>query len=218
VFALREAFIIQRVIVGALDQLTMEDAFPWLALDEDEEIVWSGGPRVHVVLWVGVPALIIPAVLLAVWPTLWAGVVGLLAWVAVTYPAYLFVQNVEYVVSSKYVYTKWGVLGISVKQIGLHNIQDTTLTQGFLGTQADYGTVSFSTAGGDGATLAFYLVDEPATAKTAADRQVSTVKRRSPTKAPQSDTSGIEVFLTELRATRKAAQRIDERLEQYGES
>ena len=195
----------------------MTEVFSWLALDENEDIVWSGGPRLHVVLWIAVPGLVIPAGIVAMWPTLLGGFIGLLVWGALTYLTYLYVQNVDYVVSTKYVYSKWGLYGRSVTQIGLHNIQDTTLSQGIFGTQADYGTVSFSTAGGEGATLAFYVVNEPATAKSAADRQVSAVKRRSKSRVDHTDESALDEFLSELRSTRKAAQRIDQRLEQRGE-
>ncbi|MDJ1434496.1 PH domain-containing protein [Halostagnicola sp. A-GB9-2] len=148
----------------------MSESFSWLSLDSDEEVVWSGRPRLHVLLWVVASGLAVPALLLIVWPTPLSAALGVLVLVAITAIGYFYVTNIDYVVSTKYVYSKWGVLGRSVTQIALQNIQDTTLSQGIFGTQSDYGTVSFSTAGGEGSTLAFYLVDEPSTVKSAVDR------------------------------------------------
>lgn len=194
----------------------MAASFPWLSLDPDEEIVWSGGPRHHVVAWLAIPALAVPAVLLVLWPTLPGALVGALAWIAISYSGYAYVKNVEYVVSTRYVYSKWGVLGRSVTQIGLHNIQDTTLSQGIVGTYADYGTISFSTAGGEGTTLAFYLVDEPSTVKSAVDRQVAAVDAGRTDERTDSTSGGVDDLLSELRAMRGAAQRIDRGLEGGG--
>ncbi|WP_207589688.1 PH domain-containing protein [Halomontanus rarus] len=195
----------------------MAEQFSWLSLDADEEVVWSGRPRLHVVLWLAVPALSIPALMVVVWPRLLSALVGVSAWAAVTALGYVYVTNIDYVVSTKYVYSKRGVLGRAVTQIGLHNIQDTTLSQGIFGTHSDYGTVSFSTAGGEGAALAFSLVDDPSTVKSAVDRQVSSVRKGTTDRRERSKAEGVDDLLSELRATREAAQRIDQALE-YGGS
>lgn len=147
----------------------MTASFPWVSLDTDEEIVWSGRPRIHVAGWLAVPALGIPILLLLVWQSVVSAVIGILAWATISYFGYVYVKNIDYVVSTKYVYSKFGIFGRSVTQIGLHNIQDTTLSQGILGTYSNYGTISFSTAGGDGTTLSFYLVDEPSSVKSTID-------------------------------------------------
>lgn len=194
----------------------MTERFPWLSLDDDEEIVWSGEPRLHVVLWLAVPALAIPVMLVLAWSPLPGAVVGVLAWAGVSSLGYLYVKHVDYVVSTKYVYSKMGILGWSVTQVGLHNIQDTTLSQGVFGTRSGYGTVSFSTAGGEGATLAFYLVDDPTTVRSAVDAQVTTARKRPKAKTDRPDSRGVEEFLSELRATRAVAERIDTTLERGG--
>lgn len=194
----------------------MAEQFSWLSLDADEEVVWSGRPRLHVVLWLAVPALSIPALMVVVWPRLLSALVGVSAWGAVTALGYVYVTNIDYVVSTKYVYSKRGVLGRAVTQIGLHNIQDTTLSQGIFGTHSDYGTVSFSTAGGEGAALAFSLVDDPSTVKSAVDRQVSSARTGTTEGSERSKAGGVDDLLSELRATREAAQRIDQTLEHGG--
>lgn len=195
----------------------MTERFPWLSLDDDEEIVWSGQPRVRVVLWVAVPALAIPVILALAWSPLPGAAVGVLAWAGITALGHLYVTNVEYAVSTKYVYSKTGILGWSVTQVGLHNIQDTTLSQGIFGTRSGYGTVSFSTAGGEGTTLAFYLVDDPEAVTSAVDSQIARAGKRSNGKPDRSDSRGVKELLSELRATRDVAQRIDTRLKNEGE-
>lgn len=194
----------------------MSESFPWVSLDTDEEVVWSGRPRLHVVGWLAVPALAIPVLVVVVWQSLVSAVIGSLAWAAISYLGYVYVTNIDYVVSTKYVYAKFGILGRSVTQIGLHNIQDTTLSQGIFGTYSNYGTVSFSTAGGEGTTLSFYLVDEPSTVKSTIDRQITRARNGTKDREEHSNERNFDDLLLELRATRKAAQRIDQLFEQGG--
>lgn len=195
----------------------MPDRFPWLSLDDDEEIVWSGRPRLQVLLYVAVPALVVPAVIVLLRPSPGGFVVGLLAWLAIGWLGYVYVTNIAYVVSTKYAYAKRGVLGRSVTQIGLHNIQDTTLTQGILGTQFDYGTVAFSTAGGEGVTLGFYLVDDPDDVKHTVDRQISSVSDETGAEPTSSERPALDDLLSEASAMRGAAQRIDQALDRRGD-
>lgn len=194
----------------------MSISSPWLSLEVDEEVVWSGRPRIQVLMWLAVPALVVPAVILLVRPTIGGALLGAVAWLAVCGAGYVYLTNVEYVVSTRYAYAKRGVLGRSVTQIGLHNIQDTTLAQGALGTRLDYGTVRFSTAGGEGATLTYHLIDEPAAPKRAVDRQMASV--RGAIDARRDDPGdAVEELLAEAAAMRDAARRIDRTLERRGE-
>lgn len=194
----------------------MPDSFPWLSLDTDEEVVWSGRPRLQVLLYLVVPALVFPAVILLLRPTPGGVALGALAWLAVGALGYLYVTNLEYVVSTKYAYEKRGVLGRKVTQIGLHNIQNTTLTQGILGTRFGYGTVRFSSAGGEGVTLGFHVIDEPGAVKRTIDRQIASV-RNEPGEGAVPDGTDVEELLSEVSAMRSAAQRIDRALERRGD-
>lgn len=178
---------------------------PWLALDPGEEIVWSGGPRLHVILWVAVPALAVPVLVMLALQSVAATVLGTLMWIGITGIAYLFVTNVEYVVSTKYVYSKWGILGRTVTQIAHRNIQDTTIKQGVFGTHAGYGTVGFSTAGGDGTTLSFHVIDDPKRAKSTVDQQLASGRSRV---RKDETTASIDELVESFRATRRAAERI----------
>lgn len=194
----------------------MPDSHPWLSLDDDEEIVWAGRPRLQVLLYVAVPALVLPAVVVLLWSSLGGALAGLLAWGAVVGLGYVYVTNVEYVVSTKYAYAKQGVLGRSVTQIGLHNIQDTTTRQGVLGTQFGYGTLAFSTAGGEGVTLGFHVIDDPGDVKHTVDRQISSVGADAGGD-PADGQSAVHELLAEATAMRDAAQRIDAALERQGD-
>lgn len=194
----------------------MPDSFPWLSLDDDEEIVWAGGPRLQVLLYVAVPAVALPAVVVSLWSSAGGVLVGLLAWAATVGLGYVYLTNVEYVVSTTYAYAKHGVLGRDVTQVGLHNIQDTTISQGVLGTQFGYGTVAFSTAGGEGVTLGFHVIDDPGGVKHTVDRQISSV-RTGADDGPADDGTAAEELLAEATAMRDAAERIDAALARRGE-
>ena len=183
---------------------------PWLALDPDESIVWSGHPRLHVILWAAVPALALPIVLALVWDLVLGAMLGTVAWAVIASLAYVVVTNIAYVVSTKYVYAKWGIYGRSVTQIALRNIQDTTLKQGIFGTRAGYGTVAFSTAGGDGTTMAFYVVDSPKVAKQAVDQQLAREQHGDAGGEPVS----VDTLIDAFRSTRNTAERIARGMDQ----
>lgn len=195
----------------------MPEPFPWLSLDADEEIVWSGRPRLQVLLYLVVPALVVPALIVLLRPTPGGFVAGAIAWLAIGALGYLYVTNLEYVVSTTYAYAKRGVLGRSVTQIGLHNIQDTTLTQGVLGTRLGYGTVAFSTAGGEGVTLGFYVIDDPGAVKRTIDGQISSVHDETGSERATTAGTPVDELLAEVTAMRSAAQNIDRALERRGD-
>lgn len=194
----------------------------WLSLDDDEAVLWSGRPRFQVLLWLAVPALVIPVLVVLVWPTVAGVVLGWFLWGAVVGAGYLYLTNVAYVVSTRYAYAKRGVLGRRVVQVGLHNVQDTTLRQGAIGRWLDYGTVSFSTAGGEGATTSFHAVDDPAAVKRAVDERTSRGGRRPPnresaggTDRPAGERGGPDVddLLAEARSMGSVARRLRRTLE-----
>lgn len=194
---------------------------PWLSLDDDEAVLWSGRPRIQVLLWLAVPALVLPILIVVLWQSVAGVVLGWLLWGAVVAAGYLYLTNVAYVVSTRYAYAKRGVLGRRVIQIGLHNVQDTTLRQGAIGRWLDYGTVSFSTAGGEGATLAFHAVDDPGAVKRAVDERASRGGRPLHHEAaggadrPAGERGGpdVDVLLAEARSMGTVARRLRRTLE-----
>jgi uncharacterized membrane protein YdbT with pleckstrin-like domain len=120
--------------------------FDWLSLDQDEEVVWSGQPRMKSII----PALIvgIPMSIVGI------GIVIIVA-------AYLNVKNTDYVVTNEGLYVKKGILSRSVQKIGFDKVQNISFSQGILGTQFGYGNIEISTAGGSGVEMRFRSIQEP---------------------------------------------------------
>lgn len=124
-----------------------EKTFDWFNRDQDEEIVWSGKPRVK---------SIIPAVIFGI-PLIAAGGIGLLVIIG----AYLSVKHTDFVVTSDSLYRKKGVLSRSVKKIDFDKVQNISFSQGIFGKKFDYGTIEISTAGGSGVEMRFRSIRNP---------------------------------------------------------
>lgn len=204
----------------------MSEAFPWLSLDPDEDVVWSGTPRPHVIAPVVLVALAIVVLAILAVPQWWIAALAGLAGAGMVGAALVYVRNVEFVVSTNYLYAKRGVVGRSVTQIGLQNVQDATLRQGVFGTQFGHGTISFSTAGGDGDQLRMYAIADPTEVKATVDEQVARARSGSSVKptterdgtttdsASEGDarTDQVSTLLSEARALRSVAEQLEDGL------
>jgi uncharacterized membrane protein YdbT with pleckstrin-like domain len=151
---------------------TAVDVDEWMARGDDEDVLWSGHPRVTTAL----PGIVVGLALVAVGvggavtqnqPALsLLGMVGL----ATVAGAYLRVVNTRYVVTDHALYRKTGVLSRHVERVSLHRVQNSAFTQGVLGSLFDYGTVSVEAAGGG--TIAFADIDDPRAVRALVERQV----------------------------------------------
>jgi uncharacterized membrane protein YdbT with pleckstrin-like domain len=138
----------------------------WLTLEEDEEVLWAASPRVQSVIpavFVGLFVAVVPIGLqltagdafpVPVWPFALLGVVPPVL-------AYVWVRNVEFVVTSRRCYRKQGVLSRDVLAVGFESVQNSSYEQGLFGRVFGHGTVSVDTAGGLGTELAFWNVLDP---------------------------------------------------------
>lgn len=124
----------------------MEEELDWLSLDDGEEVVWSGTPRMHSI----VPALIIGVPLIPV-----------LIGVFIIVGSYFSIKNTHFVVTSQGVYNKSGVLSRDVQKIGFDKIQNISYSQGVFGNFFGYGNVDISTAGGSGVEMRFRSIEGP---------------------------------------------------------
>jgi membrane protein YdbS with pleckstrin-like domain len=144
----------------------------WMARGDDEDVLWSGTPRVTTVL----PAVAVGLVLAAV------GVGGavtqnqpalsllVLIGLAIAVGAYLRVVNTRYVVTDHALYRKTGVLSRHVERVSLRRVQNSAFTQGVLGSLFDYGTVSVEAAGGG--DISFADIDDPRAVRALVEKQV----------------------------------------------
>lgn len=140
--------------------------------------------------------------------------------------AYLETRNVYYVLTNWNVYEKTGVWSTNVACVGIANVQNTQLSKDFWGNLFDYGSVVISTAGSSGAEITFDGIPD---AKTVRDRidelRAKRVNRRddgvsrapaadSPTGSTPASAEQLDELIEEVRATRKAFDRIEERVVQ----
>lgn len=138
----------------------MSEKFDWLSLEESEKITWSGEPRMKSIIpaiGVGIPMI----------PVFGFGLVIIAG-------AYLNVKNTDYVVTSKGVYKKSGVLSRSVQKIGFKKIQNISFSQGLFGNYFGYGNVEISTAGSSGTEMAFRSIDRPKQVQELINRKIGT--------------------------------------------
>ncbi|MFC4407072.1 PH domain-containing protein [Haloarchaeobius iranensis] len=138
----------------------------WLTLEDGEEVLWAASPRVQSVIpavFVGLVVAVVPVGLqltagdafpVPVWPLALLGVVPPVL-------AYVWIRNVEFVVTSRRCYRKQGVLSRDVLAVGFESVQNSSYEQGFFGRLFGHGTVSVDTAGGLGTELAFWNVEDP---------------------------------------------------------
>lgn len=163
----------------------MTEEFDWLSLEEGEEVIWSGNPRMH---------SIIPAVLLGIplIPVLGLGLLIMLG-------AYLSVENTFFVVTTQGVYHKSGVLSRDVQKIGFDKIQNISYSQGVFGNFFGYGNVDISTAGGSGVEMRFRSIGDPKDVQQKINRRIKHGSGREDTGGERSERDVLEEILSEVR-------------------
>lgn len=121
----------------------------WLSLEAGEAVEWEASPR----LMRAAPAVAI-SLTLAVAAIVGGVVVDRLALallVVAPIPgiyAYLRVTNTTFVLTNRALYRKSGILAIDVRTVELGRVQNSTSSQGILGTAFGYGNVTVDVAGG----------------------------------------------------------------------
>lgn len=154
--------------------------------DEGEEILWSGNPH---------PVSLVPALVVGI--PLSVVLVGLF----IIAGAYLHRENTDYVVTTEALYVKTGILSRDVKRVSYDKVQNTSYSQGFLGTRYGYGTIDISTAGGAGIELQFASVPNPKEVQELINKRVKTERPEAEGKA-----AVLDEVLEELRAIRAAIE------------
>ncbi|WP_280585136.1 PH domain-containing protein [Halorubrum sp. Boch-26] len=146
----------------------------WWYRRDSERVVWRGRPRLSAALpGIGFGAAVCAAAIAAavvVDPRLIAGGVlgiGVAAW------AVLQVRRTSYVLTTRAVWAKRGVVGLTVRRVTLEKVQNTAYNQSVSGSAFGYGTVTIEVAGGR--DLRFRRVSDPkAVQRTVADRSGGT--------------------------------------------
>ncbi|NKE35725.1 PH domain-containing protein [Natronococcus sp. JC468] len=158
---------------------TRERVDPWLALEDGERVRWCGRPRIQTVyprlavatfgmaaVAAGIALEVIPLVALLSLPVFAA----LPLW------RYVGIARTAYAITDRRVAVRRGVLGVSVRAVGLERVQNTTVTQGAIDRAIGAGTVAIETA--SGSTIAFRSIDDPLAVRTELERAAAGVASR----------------------------------------
>jgi membrane protein YdbS with pleckstrin-like domain len=164
----------------------MDPELDWLTLDDDEEVVWSDTPHPASIassLAVGVPLSLV------------------LVGIPIVASAYLWLKNTHYVVTTTGLYRKSGILSRDVQKVGFDKVQNTSYSQGVLGSYLGYGDVDVSTAGGSGVELRFSSVEDPRSVAELVNRNVRQSGARSDDASEKA--AVLDDVVDELRAIRR---------------
>jgi uncharacterized membrane protein YdbT with pleckstrin-like domain len=172
--------------------------FDWLALDDDETVVWSDTPHRMAL----VPAMVVGLPLSLV-----------LIGIPLVVGAYLSHSNTNYVVTTAALYRKTGVLSRSVQRIEFDKVQDTSYRQSFLGGQFGYGTVDVSTAGGTGVEMSFGNVEDPQALQRRINERIGSDRGDD---ADRDKAAVLDDILAELRAIRSAVETREDATDDHG--
>jgi len=164
------------------------EEFDWLALDEDETVVWADTPH---------EMSLVPAFIVGIPLSL------LLVGIPILVGAYLSHRNTNYVVTTTALYRKTGILSRNVQRIEFDKVQDTSYRQSFFGSQFGYGTVDVSTAGGTGVELSFTNVADPQALQRRINERIRTDRD---TGEDRDKAAVLDDILAELRAIRTAVE------------
>lgn len=148
----------------------MTDAPGWVTLSDGEEVVWHGHPVVYhylggFALAVGLLALAGATAVLWQWPALaprWlpAGALAALG-VLVAAESEVSRRTIDYLITTREVYVKRGLLSRSVTSLRLDRVQNSSFSQSLTGRLLSYGTVELDTAGGDESEIVMDHVGDP---------------------------------------------------------
>lgn len=192
--------------------------FDWLRLDGDEEVAWSGRPKVTRAavesLWVvvggvglGAMAVVVLSAPLIAGAAL-AGVVGVLGPVWI----YLSVTNREYAVTNTAVYQRSGVASETVESAGMERVQNTSYHQSALGAVFDTGQVSIDTAGSAGTKISFKGIAEAREVQQEL-REIASNAADDGGQDTGADQEALRAAVQEARRLRETAREVDEALE-----
>ena len=132
----------------------------WWFRHGDERVVWEGQPRLSAALpgvgvGIAVCTLAVAAAVLAD-PRAAIGTapgVGVMVW------ALLRVRRTKYLLTTRALWLKHGIVGRTVRRVGLNKVQNTGYSRSITGSAFGYGTITIEVAGGD--DLQFRRIDDP---------------------------------------------------------
>lgn len=172
----------------------------WYWLDDTESIRWEGRPRLSAAAGSAVSGVFV--VVTAGWLAATVGplfAIGGLLGVATVLWGYLRITNTAYLVTTRAIWIKTGVIGCTVRRLSLSKVQNTAYEQSISGSVFGYGTVTIEVAGGR--DIEFRRVDDPRGVQERIDDQIGET------------TSSVPGSLEQWQAVLSTVSEIRERLE-----
>lgn len=199
----------------------------WFSPGPDEEVIWTGQPRLWRIWKAGAGALVLAILAIGgayyvtttgvldpggpspalVWGV---AVLAVLVGVASFVHAYLRVVYTDYLLTNKRVYRKQGILSEHVSNVGIDRVQETTLSKDITGNLFDYGTVAISTAGSGGTDLALTDLTDPETFRDHLQEQIRAASDEADGTDAALDAGAVDELLAEARSLRQVAERMEE--------
>lgn len=170
----------------------MSEAYDWLTLDDDEEILWDGGMSRKSL--VGTYAAGVPMILF----------LGL-GLVIIAYQ-HLVIRHTDYVITTKGVYEKTGVLSRSMTEIEYDKVQNSAYSAGPVGRYLGYGNVEISTAGGDTVEMRLRSVEDPQDVQKRISRLVKRARGNGKSEDGDDPADVLDEILDELRSIRRSLE------------
>jgi len=191
----------------------MSESPAWLSMDDDAVIQWQGQPRRRAAIWSAVVVAVLTIGAFVYEPVPW-GIGVLVAGGTFVAYSYLRLANIEYVLTTRTLYRRQGILAERVSQVPLQRIQNTDLSKGIIGTQLGFGTVTVSTAG-TGNDIEVSDIDNPEAFRDCLDAERAQLEEwASGLRGPgPSDTDSLAALVDEARALRKSAESLAEVVE-----
>lgn len=134
------------MLTRCMESPSVDTELEWLALGEDETLVWHGEPDD-----------------MSLVPYLTLGIPMCLLLIGIPFIAYILSRhyNMEYVITTTGLYKKGGGVSRTIKRVEFDEVQNTSYRQLIGGSAFNYGTVLINTAGGVGVEMMFENVAEP---------------------------------------------------------
>lgn len=138
----------------------------WVQLTADEEVVWEGHPSMHRMTGELVVAVLLVAAGVALArltdpPVAWVGIGLVVVALLVAAAGYVRLQSTQYVVTTREVYKKTGILSRRVTNLRHDRIQNTVLEQSLFERLLSYGDIHIETAGTGHTELVLEAVPDP---------------------------------------------------------
>ena len=132
----------------------------WWFQRDGESIVWEGRPRLSAAIGGAVLGVIVVAgaLVAAMIVDTRLGVTALLG-IGFAGWRLLQVRKTRYLITSRALWSKRGVIGQTVRRVGVSQVQNTAYSQSLTGSIFGYGTVTIEVAGGR--DLKFRRIDDP---------------------------------------------------------